>query len=116
MKWNLRMSAAQAGWKSTEMRRRWAEAGPQVRAGRMSALWTGTPTTIRLDDLEIINQALDITGIRHTRYRGITKTRLQHLISATALNLVRLHTWWTEHPLPTTRTSNLQRLDHALAA
>lgn len=63
-----------------------------------------------------INQALDITGIRHARYRGLAKTRLQHAFSATALNLVRLHAWWTEHPLPTARTSNLQRLDHALAA
>lgn len=62
MKWNLRMSAAQAGiWKSTEMRRRLAEAGLQVSAGKMSALWTGTPTTIRLDDLEIICAVLDCT-------------------------------------------------------
>jgi transposase len=63
-----------------------------------------------------INQALDTTGIRHARYRGIAKTRLQHLFSAIAINLIRLHAWWTEHPLPTTRTSHLQRLDHALAA
>jgi hypothetical protein len=63
-----------------------------------------------------INQALDITGIRHARYRGLAKTRLQHVFSALALNLVRLHAWWTEHPLPTARTSNLQRLNHALAA
>lgn len=63
-----------------------------------------------------INQALDITGIRHTRYRGLPKTRLQHLFSAIAVNLVRLHAWWSEHPLPTARTSHLQRLDHALAA
>jgi len=63
-----------------------------------------------------INQTLDITGIRHARYRGLPKTRLQHLFSAIAVNLVRLHNWWTEQPLPTTRTSHLQRLDHALAA
>ncbi|MEO3781564.1 transposase, partial [Micromonospora sp. B11E3] len=63
-----------------------------------------------------INQALDITGIRHARYHGIAKTRLQHVFSATALNLVRLHAWWTERPLPTARTSNLSRLDLALAA
>jgi transposase len=63
-----------------------------------------------------INQALDITGIRHARYRGLAKTRLQHVFSAIALNLVRLHAWWTEHPIPAARTSNLQRLDHALAA
>ncbi|MGC4856819.1 IS1182 family transposase [Micromonospora sp. DT4] len=63
-----------------------------------------------------INQALDITGIRHTRYHGLPKTRLQHVFSAIALNLVRLHAWWTRHPLPPARTSNLQRLDLALAA
>jgi transposase len=63
-----------------------------------------------------INQALDITGIRHARYRGLPKTRLQHLFSAIAVNLVRLHAWWTEQPLPTARTSHLQRLDHTLAA
>jgi DNA-binding Xre family transcriptional regulator len=55
MHWNLRMCAAQQGiWKSTEMRRRLAEAGLEISHGKMSALWTGTPTTIRLDDLEVI--------------------------------------------------------------
>ena len=62
MKWNLRMRAAQAGiWKSTEMRRRLAEAGLEISAGKMSALWTGTPTTIRLDDLDVICSVLDCT-------------------------------------------------------
>jgi len=62
MQWNLRMRAAQAGiWKSTEMRRRLAEAGLQVSAGKMSALWTGTPTTIRLDDLDVICAVLECT-------------------------------------------------------
>jgi putative transcriptional regulator len=60
MRWNLRMKAAEAGiWKSTEMRRRLAEAGLEISAGKMSALWTGTPTTIRLDDLDVICTVLD---------------------------------------------------------
>lgn len=55
MRWNLRMKAAEAGiWKSTEMRRRLADAGLEISAGKMSALWTGTPTTVRLDDLDVI--------------------------------------------------------------
>lgn len=55
MRWNLRMRAAQQGiWKSTEMRRRLADAGLDISHGKMSALWTGTPTTVRLDDLEVI--------------------------------------------------------------
>lgn len=55
MRWNLRLTAAEQGiWKSTEMRRRLAEAGLEMSAGKMSALWTGTPTTIRLEDLDVI--------------------------------------------------------------
>ncbi len=62
MQWNLRMKAAETGiWKSTEMRRRLAEAGLEISAGKMSALWTGTPTTIRLDDLDMICSVLDCT-------------------------------------------------------
>ena len=59
MRWNLRMKAAEAGiWKSTEMRRRLADAGLEVSAGKMSALWTGTPTSVRLDDLDVICSVL----------------------------------------------------------
>lgn len=60
MRWNLRMTAAERGiWKSTELRRMLAEAGLEISAGKMSALWTGTPTTIRLDDLDVICAVLD---------------------------------------------------------
>jgi len=60
MQWNLRLKAAERGiWKSTEMRRLLAEAGLEISAGKMSALWTGTPTTIRLDDLDVICSVLE---------------------------------------------------------
>ena len=60
MRWNLRLQAAERGiWKSTEMRRLLAEAGLEISAGKMSALWTGQPTTIRLDDLDVICTVLD---------------------------------------------------------
>lgn len=55
MRWNLRMKAAERGiWKSTELRRLFAEAGLEVSAGKMSGWWTGTPNTIRLDELDVI--------------------------------------------------------------
>ena len=55
MRWNLRLKAAERGiWKSAEMRRLLADAGLEISAGKMSALWTGAPTTIRLDDLDVI--------------------------------------------------------------
>ncbi len=60
MQWNLRMAAAERGiWKSTELRRKLADAGLEISAGKMSALWTGTPTTIRLEDLDVICHVLD---------------------------------------------------------
>lgn len=60
MRWNLRLAAAERGvWKSTDMRRRLAEAGLEISAGKMSALWTSTPVTIRLEDLDVICSVLD---------------------------------------------------------
>lgn len=63
-----------------------------------------------------IHQALAVTGIRHARYRGLAKIHLQHVFSAIALNLIRLHAWWTGRPLDRGHTSHLTRLDLALAA
>jgi DNA-binding Xre family transcriptional regulator len=60
MQWNLRLKAAERGiWKSTELRRLLADAGLEISAGKMSALWTGTPTMIRLDDLDVICGVLE---------------------------------------------------------
>lgn len=59
MRWNLRMKAAEAGvWKSTELRRMLAAAGLEISAGKMSGWWTGTPNTIRLDELDVICHVL----------------------------------------------------------
>ena len=60
MRWNLRMKAAERGiWKSTELRRKLAAAGLEVSAGKMSGWWTGTPNTVRLDELDVICVVLD---------------------------------------------------------
>jgi transposase len=58
-----------------------------------------------------MNQASHVTGIRHARYLGLDKTRLEHLAAATAINLIRLDAWYTGSPLDRTRTSHLQRID-----
>ncbi|MFD0629760.1 transposase [Streptomyces sanglieri] len=63
-----------------------------------------------------INQALDITGIRRARYRGLPKVRLQHAFSATALNVIRLDAHWTTGPLDRARHSRLERLSYQLSA
>jgi hypothetical protein len=55
-------------------------------------------------------------GARRARYRGLPKTRLDHIYMACALNLLRLHAYWTGTPLDRRRTSHLARLELSLAA
>lgn len=63
-----------------------------------------------------ISQATRITRIRTTPYTGLNKTRLGHIFTATALNLVRLDAWWTGTPMRTTRVSHFAHLGLDLAA
>jgi transposase len=55
-------------------------------------------------------------GARRARYRGLPKTRLDHMYMACALNLLRLEAFWTGTPLDRQRTSHLARLELRLAA
>ena len=62
MQWNMRLRAAERGiWKSAELRRRLAEAGLEISAGKMSSWWAGTPITMRLDDLDVLCAVLGCT-------------------------------------------------------
>ncbi|WP_079197731.1 transposase [Streptomyces sp. CB03911] len=66
-----------------------------------------------------INQALDITGLRRARYRGLPKVTLQHAFSATAINIIRLDAHWTSRQPDQDRkprTSRLSRLAYQLTA
>ena len=55
-------------------------------------------------------------GARRARYRGLPKTRLDHVYMACAINLLRLEAYWTGTPLDRQRTSHLARLELGLAA
>jgi transposase len=57
-----------------------------------------------------LSQAVRTTGLRRTRYIGLAKTSLQHILSAAALNLYRITDWLAERPLAFTRTSAFSRL------
>jgi transposase len=63
-----------------------------------------------------IAQATKVTDARRASYRGLDKTRLQHTIMATALNLIRLDAWWNGESLDPRRTTHLSRLELTLAA
>jgi transposase len=51
-----------------------------------------------------LSQGVRLGDLRRTRYIGLPKTRLLHLLIATALNLVRTAAWLAETPLAHTRT------------
>jgi transposase len=52
-----------------------------------------------------LSQGVRAFGLRHTRYRGLPKTHLQHIAIAAAINIDRLVAWFDERPRATTRTS-----------
>jgi transposase len=60
-------------------------------------------------------QAIRRCGLRRARYIGLTKTHLQHLLTAVALNVVRLAEWWLGTPLAKTRRSAFATLRMAAA-
>ena len=49
-------------------------------------------------------------GLRHARYMGLAKTHLQHVLTAAAMNFVRMGNWLMKKPLAKTRTSPFQPL------
>jgi transposase len=61
-----------------------------------------------------VSQAVRRTGIRRTRYTGLPKPHLGHVLAATAINIIRLDAWLTATPLGGTRTSHLARLGTSL--
>jgi hypothetical protein len=49
-------------------------------------------------------------GLRRSRYLGLARTHLQHLLTATAINLGRLAAWSDDTPAVRTRRSGFARL------
>lgn len=57
-----------------------------------------------------LSQGVRRCGLRYCRYVGQEKTHLQHLLTAAALNFVRVAEWLAETPLAKTRRSAFSRL------
>jgi hypothetical protein len=57
----------------------------------------------------------DVHQARYPRYRGLPKTHWQHVLTALALNLVRVDAWLTGTPLGGSWVSRLTRLRPALS-
>jgi DNA-binding Xre family transcriptional regulator len=62
MKWNLRWAAAKRDiWRPSDLLAAFTEVGFTPSLSKVAALWSGKPTTVRLDDLDKICAALDCT-------------------------------------------------------
>ena len=62
MRWNLRMVAAQRDlWRPTEVLAAFQQVGFSPSLSKVAAMWSGTPVSVRLDDLDKICAALDCT-------------------------------------------------------
>jgi transposase len=57
-----------------------------------------------------ISQGVRACGLRRSRYVGETKTHLQHVATAAAINVVRITDWLAERPREATRRSAFTRL------
>jgi hypothetical protein len=57
-----------------------------------------------------LSQGVRAFGLRCSRYRGLARTRLQHVATAAAINLDRLAAWFRAVPRATTRTSRFAAL------
>ncbi|SRR6266852_2048947 len=57
-----------------------------------------------------LSQGIRAFGLRQARYLGEAKTHLQHVITATAMNVARLLAWLTDIPRCSTRTSRFAAL------
>jgi transposase len=61
-------------------------------------------------------QAIRRCGLRRSRYIGLAKTHLQHLLTAVAINLVRLSDWWAGISRAKTRCSPFVALQWGIPA
>jgi transposase len=57
-----------------------------------------------------VSQGVRAFGLRKARYRGLKKTHLQDLATATAINVVRIANWLNDIPTAATRRSPLAAL------
>ena len=59
---------------------------------------------------ETVSQGVRAFGMRQARYRGLKRTHLQELATATALNVGRIANWLNGVPTALTRRSRLAAL------
>lgn len=90
------------------------EALQQVRQAQQTEAWQKQYAK-RAGIEGTISQAVRGFGLRECRYIGLAKTHLQHVLTAAAINLVRLDAWFTGKKRAQTRVSRFAALRPASA-
>lgn len=85
------------------------EAARQARAVQQTNEWKKR-YQVRAGIEGTISQGVLAFGLRRSRYRGLSKTSLQHQLTGAAINLARIDAWLTSTPRARTRTSHLTAL------
>ncbi|WP_204137732.1 IS1182 family transposase [Halomicronema sp. CCY15110] len=88
------------------------EAIQAVRRAQLTEEWKSR-YNVRAGIEGTLSQGIRVFGMRRTRYIGLAKTHLQHLLTAAAMNVVRLANWLAGVPRAKTRTSRFAALNPA---
>jgi transposase len=99
----------------TFLPRRQQQAQQRIRAEQSTGDWRQR-YALRCGVESLIAQASRLSDLHQARYRGLAKTHLQHVLTALALNLVRVDAWLTGVATTGSWTSRLARLTQALPA
>lgn len=88
------------------------EAIQTIRQAQLTEEWKSR-YNVRAGIEGTLSQGIRVFGMRRTRYIGLAKTHLQHLLTAAAMNVVRLANWLAGVPRAKTRTSRFAALNPA---
>lgn len=91
------------------------EAIQEIRQKQLTADWKAR-YNVRAGIEGTLSQGIRVFGLRRTRYIGLAKTHLQHLLTAAAMNVVRIVNWLDGLPHAKTRTSRFAALNPDLQA
>lgn len=82
----------------------------QIARERQKTIAFKTQYSIRSGIEGTIGQAVNKTGIRRSRYRGLAKTHLHHVLVATAVNIKRVLDWLAGHSRSQSQLSHFAAL------
>jgi transposase len=99
----------------TFLPRRQQEAQQRIRAEQATGDWRQR-YALRCGVESLISQASRLSDVHRARYRGLAKTHLQHVLTALAINFVRVDAWLTGVATTGSWTSRLARLAQPLPA